>query len=76
MDRHDDDGPRGTHQSSRARRESIAIGDERIANMRVSVTYPSNEVEGMLSALSRGLSIDIERPAPGKIVLKSKGRNE
>jgi transmembrane sensor len=62
--------------ANRYSRESIAIGDERIANMRVSVTYPSNGVEGMLSALSRGLSIDIERPAPGKIVLKSKGRNE
>jgi transmembrane sensor len=54
----------------------ITIGDERTADLRVSVTYPSNRIDEMLSALSRSLSIDIERPAAGGIVLKSKDRRE
>jgi transmembrane sensor len=62
--------------ANRYSQESIAIGDERIADLRVSVTYPSNRIEEMLSALSRCLSIDIERPAAGKIVLTSKDQSE
>jgi len=62
--------------ANRYSQESIAIGDERIADLRVSVTYPSNRIEEMLSALSRSLSIDIERPAAGKIVLTSKVGSE
>jgi transmembrane sensor len=59
--------------ANRYSRESIAIGDQRIADLRVSVTYPSNRIEEMLSALSSSLSLDIERPGAGQIVLKSKG---
>jgi transmembrane sensor len=62
--------------ANRYSNESIAIGDERTANLRVSVTYPSNRIGEMLSALSRSLSIDIERPAAGGIVLTSKDRSE
>jgi transmembrane sensor len=62
--------------ANRYSQESIAIGDERIAELKVSVTYPSNRIEEMLSALSRSLSIDIERPAAGRIVLTSKDRRE
>jgi transmembrane sensor len=58
--------------ANRYSKESIAIGDERIAGVRVSVTYPSNRIEEMLSALSRSLPIDMERPAGGGIVLTSK----
>jgi transmembrane sensor len=62
--------------ANRYSHESIAIGDERIADLRVSVTYPSNRIEEMLSGLSRSLSLDIERPAAGKILLTSKDRSE
>lgn len=62
--------------ANRYSHESIAIGDERIADLRVSVTYPSNRIEEMLSALSRSLSINIEHPAAGGIMLTSKDRSE
>jgi transmembrane sensor len=62
--------------ANRYSHESIVIGDERVADLRVSVTYPSNRVDEMLSALSRSLSIEIGRPAPGEIVLQYKGRKD
>jgi transmembrane sensor len=62
--------------ANRYSQESIAIGDKRIADLRVSVTYASDRTDEMLSALSRSLSIDIKRPATSKIVLTSKDRSE
>jgi transmembrane sensor len=50
----------------------IEIADEDVANVRVSVTYPSDRVEDMVSVLSRSLSLKVERREAGGIVLKAK----
>jgi transmembrane sensor len=57
--------------ANRYSREPIAVIGEDVANLRVSVTYPSDRIGEMLTALSRSLSLDIERRDSG-IVLKSK----
>jgi transmembrane sensor len=62
--------------ANRYSREPIAIADEGVANVRVSVTYPSDRIEEMVSALSRSLSLEIEHPASGGIVLKPKARSD
>ncbi|MBS0364829.1 MAG: FecR domain-containing protein [Proteobacteria bacterium] len=59
--------------ANRYSREPIRITDPAVANMRVSVTYPSDRIEEMLSALSRTLSLDIERNGTGDINLKARG---
>jgi transmembrane sensor len=62
--------------ANRYSREPIVIADENMANVRVSVTYPSDRIEEMVAALSRSLSLEIEHPASGGIVLKSKERSD
>jgi transmembrane sensor len=49
--------------------EPIVIADEQLANVRVSVTYRSDHVPEMLSALSQSLTIDVEQAAGGGVVL-------
>ena len=55
--------------ASRYSSESIVIGDKQLADVRVSVTYRSDRVPEMLSALSQSLTIDVERASSGGIVL-------
>jgi transmembrane sensor len=62
--------------ANRYSREPIEIADDGVANIRVSVTYPSDRIEEMVSALSRSLSLDIERRESGGIVLKAKKPND
>jgi transmembrane sensor len=62
--------------ANRYSREPIKIADEGVANIRVSVTYPSDRTEEMVAALSRSLSLQIEHPASGGIVLKPKARSD
>jgi transmembrane sensor len=61
--------------ANRYSREPIAIADEGVANERVSLTYPSDRIEEMVMALSRSLSLEVEHPASGGIVLKPKERS-
>jgi transmembrane sensor len=62
--------------ANRYSREPIVIADEGVANLRVSVTYPSDRIEEMVAALSRSLPLEIEHPASGGIVLKPKERSD
>jgi transmembrane sensor len=62
--------------ANRYSREPIEIADEGVANVRVSVTYPSDRIEEMVSALSRSLSLKVERREAGGIVLKPKGPSD
>jgi transmembrane sensor len=62
--------------ANRYSREPIAIADEGVANVRVSVTYPSDRIEEMVAALSRSLSLEIQHPSSGGVVLKQKERND
>ena len=55
--------------------EPIVIADEGAANERVSVTYPSDRIEEMVAALSRSLSLEIDHPTSGGIVLRPKDRS-
>ena len=57
--------------ANRYSREPIEIADERVANVRVSVVCPSNRIDEMVSALSRSLSLKVERREGGGIVLKA-----
>ena len=57
--------------ANRYSRQPIKIDDPRVANMRVSVTYPSDQIEQMVSALAHSLSLEVERPERGGIVLKA-----
>jgi transmembrane sensor len=50
----------------------ILLSGEELANVRVSVTYPSNRIEEMIVALSRSLSLTIEPASSGDIVLTTK----
>jgi transmembrane sensor len=61
--------------ANRYSREPIAIA-EGVANVRVSVTYPSDRIVEMVAALSRSLSLEIEHPMSGGIVLKPKERSD
>ena len=58
--------------ANRYSRLPIEIADEGVANVRVSVTYPSDRIEDMVSVLSRSLSLKVERREAGGIVLKAK----
>jgi transmembrane sensor len=58
--------------ANRYSREPIEIADESVANLRISVTYPSDRTEDMISALSRSLSLKVERREAGGIVLKAR----
>lgn len=57
--------------ANRYSREPIEIGDARVANTRVSITYPSDQVEQMVSALAHSLSLEVERREGGGILLKA-----
>ena len=58
--------------ANRYSREPIEIADEGVANVRISVTYPSDRIDEMVSALSRSLSLKVERREAGGIVLKAR----
>jgi len=58
--------------ANRYSREPIEIADESVANLRISLTYPSDRTEDMVSALSRSLSLKVERREAGGIVLKAR----
>lgn len=55
--------------ANRYSNEPIRIADSRIANVRISVTCPSDRIDEMVSALSRSLSLKVERRSDGEIVL-------
>lgn len=55
--------------ANRYSHEPIKIADGRIADMRISVTCPSNQIDAMVSALSRSLSLKVERLNNGEILL-------
>lgn len=55
--------------ANRYSRQPIEIDDPRVANMRVSVTYPSDQIDQMVSALAHSLSLEVERREGGAIVL-------
>jgi transmembrane sensor len=55
--------------ANRYSRQRIEIADPRVANTRVSVTYPSDQIAQMVSALARSLSLKVERREGGGIVL-------
>ncbi|HEX8757905.1 MAG TPA: FecR domain-containing protein [Steroidobacteraceae bacterium] len=55
--------------ANRYSRQPIEIEDPQVANTRVSITYPSDQVEQMVSALARSLSLRVERREGGVIVL-------
>lgn len=55
--------------ANRYSRQPIEIADPRVADMKVSVTYPSDQIEQMVSALARSLSLKVERREGGGIVL-------
>ena len=58
--------------ANRYSREPIEIADERVANIRVSVTYPSDRIDAMVTALAHSLSLQVERSEEGGIVLKAR----
>ncbi len=58
--------------ANRYSHEPIAIADEGVANVRVSVTYPCDRIEEMMATLSRSLSLEIEHPRSGGMLLKAK----
>lgn len=62
--------------ANRYSREPIEIADERLANVRVSVVCPSDRIDEMVSALSRSLSLKVERREGGGIVLQAKGAGD
>ncbi len=55
--------------ANRYSREPIEIEDASVANIRVSVTYPSDQIEQMVSALAHSLSLKVERREGGGILL-------
>ncbi len=55
--------------ANRYSRQPIEIDDPRVANIRVSITYPSDQIEQMVSALAHSLSLEVERRDGGGIVL-------
>jgi transmembrane sensor len=62
--------------ANRYSRERIEITDDNIADLRVSLTYPSDRIDQMLAALSRSLHLEIEHSSSGGILLKATGRSE
>lgn len=59
--------------ANRYSHEPIEIADERVADLRVSVVCPTDRIDEMVSALSRSLSLKVERREGGGIVLRAKG---
>lgn len=57
--------------ANRYSREPIEIKDASVANTRVSVTYPSDQIEQMVSALAHSLSLKVERREGGGILLEA-----
>lgn len=57
--------------ANRYSREPIEIENARVANIRVSITYPSDQIEQMVSALAHSLSLKVERREGGGIVLEA-----
>ncbi|HEY7886603.1 MAG TPA: FecR domain-containing protein [Steroidobacteraceae bacterium] len=55
--------------ANRYSRQPIEIDDPRVANTRVSVTYPSDQIDQMVSALAHSLSLKVERREGGGIAL-------
>jgi transmembrane sensor len=55
--------------ANRYSRQPIEINDPRVANIRASVTYPSDQIEQMVSALAHSLSLKVEHREGGGIVL-------
>ena len=62
--------------ANRYSREPIEIADERVANIRVSVTCPSDRIDETVSVLARSLSLKVERREAGGIVLKARGSGD
>ena len=56
--------------ANRYSHEPIEIEDARVADMRVSITYPSDQVEQMVSALAHSLSLKVERREGRGILLE------
>ncbi len=55
--------------ANRYSRQAIEIADLSVADLSVSVTYPSNRVAEMFGALARSLPIEVEQSEDGKIIL-------
>jgi len=62
--------------ANRYSREPIVIAEESVAEVRVSVTYPSDRIEEMVAALSRSLALEIQHPASGGIVIRTKKQSD
>ena len=62
--------------ANRYSRAPIEIAGDGVANVRVSVTYPSDRIEEMVSVLSRSLSLKVEPREAGGIVLKASGSSD
>ncbi len=62
--------------ANRYSREPIEIADERVANIRISVTCPSDRIDETVLALSRSLSLEVERREAGGIVLRARASAE
>ena len=62
--------------ANRYSREPIEIADERLANIRISVTCPSDRIDETVSALARSLSLKVERREAGGIVLRARGSGD
>ena len=58
--------------ANRYSRQPIEIADERVANIRISVTCPSDRIDETVSALARSLSLKVERREAGGIVLRAR----
>lgn len=58
--------------ANRYSHEPIKIADDRVANLRISVTCPSGQIDKMVSALAHGLSLKVVRRKGGGIVLLDK----
>ena len=54
-----------------ASREPIEIADERVGNIRISVTCPSDRIDETVAALARSLWLKVERHEAGGIVLRA-----
>lgn len=58
--------------ANRYSNRKITIDDPRIADLSVSVTYPSDRVDEMLSALTRSLPIELEQNGKDILSIKAK----
>ena len=62
--------------ANRYSRQPIEIADERVANIRISVTCPSDRIDETVSALARSLSLKVEQREAGGIVLRARGSGD